>query len=46
MLLEMLELIQRYRVTGIYTAPTAYRAMSAIADQYDLSRECFSLFRA
>ena len=34
---EMLALIQRHRVTGIYTAPTAYRAMSAIADQYDLS---------
>jgi 2-aminobenzoate-CoA ligase len=34
---EMLELIQRYRITGIYTAPTAYRVMASIADQYDLS---------
>ncbi len=33
----MLELIQRYRVTGLYTAPTGYRAMAAIADKYDLS---------
>jgi 2-aminobenzoate-CoA ligase len=34
---SMLELIQRYRVTGLYTAPTAYRAMAAIAGNYDLS---------
>ena len=34
---EMLALIQRYRVTGLYTAPTAYRAMAAIAEDYDLT---------
>ncbi len=40
----MLELIQRYRVTGLYTAPTAYRAMAAIAENYDLTslQKCVS----
>ncbi len=32
----MLETIQRYKVTGIYTAPTAYRAMLAQLGDYDL----------
>jgi 2-aminobenzoate-CoA ligase len=34
---EMLEAIQRYRVTGLYTAPTAYRVLAASAHKFDLS---------
>ena len=33
----ILALIQRYRITGLYTAPTAYRTMAAIAKDYDLT---------
>ncbi len=33
----MLETIARHRCTGIYTAPTAYRAMLARVGDYDLS---------
>jgi len=33
----MLETIAKHRCTGIYTAPTAYRAMLAKAKDYDLS---------
>ena len=33
----MLETIARHRCTGIYTAPTAYRAMLAKVGDYDLS---------
>ncbi len=40
----MLETIARYRCTGIYTAPTAYRAMLPKVGGYDLSslRVCVS----
>lgn len=40
----MMETIQRYRVTGIYTAPTAYRAMVPQTKDYDISslRFCVS----
>ena len=34
---ELLEAVQRYRITGLYTAPTMYRQMAASADGYDLS---------
>jgi 2-aminobenzoate-CoA ligase len=34
---ETLEAIQRYRITGIYTAPTAYRLLAASAPRFDLS---------
>ncbi len=34
---EMLEAIQRHRITNLYTAPTAYRAMAAAAGKFDLS---------
>lgn len=33
----MMETIQRYKVTAIYTAPTAYRAMAGQAGDYDIS---------
>jgi 2-aminobenzoate-CoA ligase len=40
----LLETIERYRVTGLWTAPTAYRAMTGVARNYDLSslRLCVS----
>lgn len=40
----MLKTIQDYRVTGLYTAPTAYRAMAALALDSDLKslRLCVS----
>ncbi|WP_068435833.1 AMP-binding protein [Magnetospirillum sp. XM-1] len=40
----MLKTIQDYRVTGLYTAPTAYRAMAALALDWDLTslRLCVS----
>ncbi|ARJ67862.1 2-aminobenzoate-CoA ligase [Magnetospirillum sp. ME-1] len=40
----MLKTIQDYRVTGLYTAPTAYRAMAALALDWDLTslRMCVS----
>lgn len=40
----MLKTIRDYRVTGLYTAPTAYRAMTALALDWDLSslRLCVS----
>ena len=34
---QMLEAIQRYRITSLYTAPTAYRVMAGLAENYDLS---------
>jgi 2-aminobenzoate-CoA ligase len=34
---ELLEAIARYRVTTLFTAPIAYRAMSALAGGYDLT---------
>lgn len=34
----MLETVQRYGCTGIYTAPTAYRAMLPKVNDFDLSR--------
>ncbi len=39
----MMETIARHRVTGIYTAPTAYRAMSAQAADYDISSLRFAV---
>jgi 2-aminobenzoate-CoA ligase len=40
----LLDAVGRYRVTGLYTAPTAYRAMADLAGRYDLSslRMCVS----
>jgi 2-aminobenzoate-CoA ligase len=42
--IELLEAIQRHRVTTIFTAPIAYRAMCAALDRYDISslRKCVS----
>ncbi len=34
---EMIEAVERYRITGLYTAPTAYRVMADIAHGHDLS---------
>ena len=34
---EMLAAIERYRITGLYTAPTAYRVMAGLAGKFDLS---------
>ncbi len=34
---EMVEAIERYRISSLYTAPTAYRVMSDIAGKHDLS---------
>ena len=34
---EMIRAVERYRITSLYTAPTAYRAMADIAGGYDLS---------
>ena len=34
---EMIEAVGRYRITGLYTAPTAYRIMADIAHRHDLS---------
>ena len=34
---EMIEAVERYRITGLYTAPTAYRIMADIAHGHDLS---------
>ena len=34
---EVLDTIQRYGVTQIYTAPTAYRAMADLWGEYDIS---------
>lgn len=41
---KTLEMIQRHRVTILFTAPTAYRAMLDLAGQYDLSSlsQCIS----
>ena len=33
---EVLDTIQRYGVTQIYTAPTAYRAMADLWGKYDI----------
>jgi 2-aminobenzoate-CoA ligase len=35
--IELLDAIQRHRVTTIFTAPIAYRAMCAALDRYDIS---------
>ena len=34
---EMMEAVERYRITSLYTAPTAYRVMADIAGRHDLS---------
>ena len=34
---EMVEAVERYRITSLYTAPTAYRVMADIAGRHDLS---------
>lgn len=39
----MMETIARHKVTGIYTAPTAYRAMAAQARDYDISSLRFAV---
>lgn len=41
---ELLDAIQRHRVTTIFTAPIAYRAMCGTLDRYDISslRKCVS----
>ncbi len=41
---ELLEAIERYRITTLFTAPIAYRAMLAAAEERDLSslRTCVS----
>ncbi|MGA7356156.1 MAG: AMP-binding protein [Candidatus Cybelea sp.] len=41
---ELLDAIQRHRVTTIFTAPIAYRAMCGALDRYDVSslRKCVS----
>jgi 2-aminobenzoate-CoA ligase len=33
----MMDAIQRYRITGLYTAPTMYRQLAALAPKYDIS---------
>ncbi|MGE0747725.1 MAG: AMP-binding protein [Rhodospirillales bacterium] len=40
----MLEAIQKYRITGLYTAPTAYRVMADLVPKYDVSslKKCVS----
>ena len=40
----MLEAVQRYRVTALYTAPTGYRAVTELARKYELSslKKCVS----
>lgn len=41
---DLMEAIQRYKITGIYTAPTMYRQLAALADKYDISslQKCVS----
>jgi 2-aminobenzoate-CoA ligase len=41
---QTLEAIERYRITGLYTAPTAYRLMAELAEKFDLSslKKCVS----
>ena len=41
---EMLKAIQKFKITNLFTAPTAYRAMLAMIDKYDLSslKRCVS----
>jgi 2-aminobenzoate-CoA ligase len=41
---ELLDAIQRHRVTTVFTAPIAYRAMCGAVDRYDVSslRKCVS----
>ena len=34
---QVLQTIQKYKITQIYTAPTAYRAMADMIDDYDIS---------
>ncbi|HEY5608767.1 MAG TPA: AMP-binding protein [Alphaproteobacteria bacterium] len=33
---SMMDAIQRYRITGLYTAPTMYRQLAALAPKYDI----------
>lgn len=41
---DMLAAIDKYKITGLYTAPTMYRQMADLADKYDLSslKKCVS----
>lgn len=41
---QTLEAIQKYKITGLYTAPTAYRIMAGLAEKFDLSslKKCIS----
>jgi 2-aminobenzoate-CoA ligase len=41
---QTLEAIQKYKITGLYTAPTAYRIMAGLAEKFDLSslKKCVS----
>jgi 2-aminobenzoate-CoA ligase len=41
---QTLEAIQKYKITGLYTAPTAYRIMAGLAEAFDLSslKKCVS----
>ena len=41
---QILETIQKYKVTQLYTAPTAYRVLSDLVRDYDIStlRQCIS----
>ena len=34
---EMMVAIEKYRITGLYTAPTMYRQLADLADKYDIS---------
>ncbi|MEX2453243.1 MAG: AMP-binding protein [Rhodospirillaceae bacterium] len=34
---DMLKAIERYRITGLYTAPTMYRQLAELAHKYDIS---------
>lgn len=34
---ELLRAVERYRATTLFSAPVAYRSMTALADRYDLS---------
>lgn len=41
---QTLEAIQKHKITGLYTAPTAYRIMAGLAEGFDLSilKKCVS----
>jgi len=34
---DMMAAIEKYRITGLYTAPTMYRQLADLADKYDIS---------